>query len=149
MLIFITVYNDLENLFRCSHKVSLNCYIRTVTQIVWALCGFFQILQALVIVREDASTVQKWFNYAPVTVYIMLHPFEDTRTVLSDYVFNKDWMLLLSLKGILSWSNKATKFGCWEFSSANWLLVVSFKFISVRDIFWLYCKLLQHLFRAI
>ena len=102
MLIFITVYHDLKNLFRCSHKFSLNCYIRTVTQIVRALCGFFQILQALVIVREDASTVQKWFNYAPVTVYIMLHPFEDTRTVLSDYVFNKDWMLLLSLKGILS-----------------------------------------------
>lgn len=62
---------------------------------MWALCGFFQILQALVIVREDASTVQKWFNYAPVTVYIMFHPFEDTRTVF-DHVFNYDWMLLLS-----------------------------------------------------
>ena len=98
MLIFITVYHDLKNRFRCSLKFSLNLlHTNRHTECVgpmWVLSNS----STLVIVREDASTVQKWFNYAPVTVYIMLHPFEDTRTVF-DHVFNYDWMLL---KGILS-----------------------------------------------
>lgn len=125
MLIFITVYHDLKNLFRCSLKFSLNLlHTNRHTDCVgpmWVLSN-----------SSSACNCQRRRIYSPKMVqlcssyriYYVSSIWRYTYCIWPCIQLRLD-ASIESSKGILSWSSKATKFGCWEFWSANWLLVVS------------------------
>lgn len=146
MLIFITVYHDLKNLFRCSLKFSLNLlHTNRHTDCVgpmWVLSN-----------SSSACNCQRRRIYSPKMVQLC----SSYRIYYASSIWRYTYCIWpciqlrldasIESEGdtiMIEQSNKV-----WMLRILECKLTFSGFMVSVRDIFWLYCKLLLHLFGAI
>lgn len=146
MLIFITVYHDLKNLFPCSHKFSLNLlHTNRHTDCVgpmWVLSN-----------SSSACNCQRRRIYSPKMVQLC----SSYRIYYASSIWRYTYCIWpciqlrldasIESEGdtiMIEQSNKV-----WMLRILECKLTFSGFMVSVRDIFWLYCKLLLHFFGAI
>lgn len=146
MLIFITVYHDLKNLFPCSHKFSLNLlHTNRHTDCVgpmWVLSN-----------SSSACNFQRRRIYSPKMVQLC----SSYRIYYASSIWRYTYCIWpciqlrldasIESEGdtiMIEQSNKV-----WMLRILECKLTFSGFMVSVRDIFWLYCKLLLHFFGAI